>query len=77
MGQKKKFWDGKVYKKPTPGAGWEAGTVDWELERRRLQAHNRREDRAFKKIQEERAEMEPKGFWRFWEALVNFFKTPN
>ena len=77
MGRKSKGWDGMIYKQPTPGAGWEPGTVDYEIRQRRVQAQNRREDRAFKKMVEQRKAMEPKGFWRAWDAIVNFFKTPS
>jgi hypothetical protein len=41
MGRLSKSWDGKIYKQPTSGAGWEPGTVDWELRRRQIQAQNR------------------------------------
>jgi hypothetical protein len=76
MGRKSKGWVGQIYKQPTPGAGLEPGTVDWELRRRQIQAQERREDRVYKKMQEERAAMEPKGFWKVWNAIVRFFSVP-
>jgi hypothetical protein len=68
--------DGKIYKQPTSGAGLEPGTVDWELKRRQVQAQNRREDRAFRKMMAERAAQEPKGFWKVWDAVVRFLTIP-
>ena len=47
---RKAFFNGKVYKIPTAGAGLEPGTVDWELRRRQIQAQSRREDKGFKSI---------------------------
>jgi hypothetical protein len=70
MGRKATFND-KVYKRATPGAGLEPGTVDWELRQRQ----NRREDRAFRMMMEEQVAMEPKGIFRVWDAIANFFRT--
>jgi hypothetical protein len=51
MGRKSRGWDGKICEHPTPGAGWELDTVDWELRQHQIQAQNRCEDRAYKSDQ--------------------------
>jgi hypothetical protein len=69
-------FNGKVAKPMKFGEGMQPGTVEWELKRRREQAQNRREDKAFKKILAEREEMRPKGIWRLLDSVGRFFRTP-
>jgi hypothetical protein len=75
MGRKVLF-NGKVYKPPTPGAGPETGTEDWDLARRQVRAQQRREDKAFQLRMVEKAETEPAGLLRVWDAIIRFFRTP-
>src|SRR5579863_9384733 len=75
MGRRVVF-KGKVHKPPTPGAGPEPRTVDWELSRPQVRAQQRREDKAFQLPMDERAETEPAGLLRVWDAIVRFFRTP-
>jgi len=37
----------------------------------------RREDKAFDERMAETDELEPKGFWRVFDAIVGFFRIPN
>jgi hypothetical protein len=53
------------------------GTVDWELARRQARAQRRREDKAFDQRMAETDELEPKGFWRVFDAIVGFFRISN
>ena len=53
------------------------GTMDWELERRQARAQQRREDKALEQRMAEADDLEPKGFWRVFDAIVGFFKMRN
>jgi hypothetical protein len=74
---KRSLFTGKVYRQPKPGEGLQPGTVDWELARRQARTQRRREDKAFDQRMAETDELEPKGFWRVFDAIVGFFRIPN
>jgi hypothetical protein len=74
---RKAVFTGKVYRQPKPGEGLQPGTVDWELARRQARAQRRREDKAFDQRMAETDELEPKGFWRVFDAIVGFFRISN
>ena len=74
---RKAVFTGKVYRQPKPGEGLQPGTVDWELARTQARAQRRREDKAFDQRMAETDELEPKGFWRVFDAIVGFFRISN
>lgn len=74
---RKAVFTGKVYWQPKPGEGLQPGTADWELARRQTRAQRRREDKAFEQRMADENELEPKGFWRVFDAVVGFFRISN
>lgn len=75
MGRKAVF-RGKVYKSAKFGEGMQPGTVEWELNRRKMRAEERAAEKWFKERQEERARNAPSRLMRVLDAIARFFRTP-